>query len=77
MKSKTKYECQCCGKPARYNFQKTWIVWNIHGHNIYKPGFVDNQDPSGEDNMFLCEMCAKNQYDQQYQLIQFNEWKQL
>ena len=64
----TEADCINCGKPAKYNYQKTWKkyvssdhpehLWEIWKEDTEWDG-GDFEEPTGEDNLFFCEKCAK------------------
>jgi hypothetical protein len=58
-------ECDTCGAPAAFNFQKVWTVFKVTDDGGYQKLDVDPMDfeePTDEDNEHLCATCAKEQF---------------
>lgn len=60
------YVCDVCGKPADFNFQKMWVKWVIKKGEIQvgigNPEILPEfQEPTGEDNVFLCNEHAREE----------------
>lgn len=71
-------ECQNCGETATINVQKTWLASKIIGDgDDYKLiGWPDEQNPEGEDNLFLCNDCYLEQFDKNIRCLSLaRKWK--
>lgn len=48
--------CDVCGKKAVVNYQKVWVEYPVDSKGGYgKPSILDDQDPSGEENLHYCK----------------------
>jgi hypothetical protein len=60
--------CERCGKKPIKNYQKLWVVWRVFGktkkHTPYSRNckVLDEQEPSGEDSLHLCDSCALEEF---------------
>ena len=66
--------CRYCDNPAVYNFQKIWIVAAVTDLPNKIDGIPDNQSPEGDDNLVLCSVCAREEFDSQVQTIKYGDW---
>lgn len=47
------YVCDKCGKPAVYNLQNVWVLYDI----VKDKDFKENDTWEGDTNEFFCEDC--------------------
>jgi len=50
-------KCDTCGKPAKYNLQNWWNLYEIDGKGEYEE--ISNWE--GDTNEFYCEKCAEKE----------------
>jgi len=68
-------KCQQCCKNPKFNVQKTWITYEIPTPGEYGPRSIpDNQDPKGDDNLFLCKKCYLKMFDAQREVLNRGDW---
>jgi len=53
------YVCQTCGKPAVYNLQNNWHLWDITPKGNFKHN--DEWEADGNENNFWCEECYEKE----------------
>ncbi|MBW2968813.1 hypothetical protein KY314_01710 [Candidatus Woesearchaeota archaeon] len=56
-KIKHNHKCQRCGKPATWNLQNAWHLYQITPNG----DFTESNSWEGDENNFFCDECCKKE----------------